>query len=30
MRLIWFVRLSVVVAVIFLPAALLNAALPTP
>ena len=30
MRLIWFARLSVVVAAIFLPAALLNAALPTP
>ncbi len=30
MSLIWFARLSVVVAAIFLPAALLNAALPTP
>ncbi len=29
MSLIWFARLSVVVAAIFLPAALLNAALPT-
>ncbi len=30
MSLIWFARLSVVIAAVFLPAAFLNAALPTP